>query len=249
MGCGSSTGNTADTQKSDSSKKQQEEPQQDQQDQQARGQPQEDNNKVQPAEEDAAPPPENAQENQEKKVIDWEAISAKLPTDRTAEEREKRFELFGQFDPNGNGYLSLAEVDKGCHDVLGLYDIFDAKPVVMRAFQAARGANDKRNKTGSHGPDYIEKCEFRLLLVYLRQYFELWQMFDRVDASDDRRVDLDEFKAAVAKIEAWGLQVDDAEAEFKAIDTNDGGKILFDEFASWALAKKLDLEEDDDFEA
>ena len=28
--------------------------------------------------------------------------------------------MFKQFDPNGNGYLSLAEIDKGIHDILGL---------------------------------------------------------------------------------------------------------------------------------
>merc|ERR1711991_202102 len=108
----------------------------------------------------------------------------------------------------------------------------------MRAFQAAKGANDSKNKKGSHGPDFIEKCEFRLLFVYLRQYFEIWQMFDEVDSSDDRRVNF----------EAWGLKIDNPEAEFKAIDKNGGGIILFDEFADWALRKQLDLEDDDDFE-
>ena len=42
--------------------------------------------------------------------IDWESINAKLPFQRTDEEKAKRRELFKQFDPNGNGYLSLAEV-------------------------------------------------------------------------------------------------------------------------------------------
>jgi hypothetical protein len=40
--------------------------------------------------------------------------------------------------------------------------------------------------------------------------------------------------------------VDDPEAEFKAIDKNGGGQLLFDEFAEWALKKQLDLEDDDD---
>ena len=44
--------------------------------------------------------------------IDWESINAKLPFQRTDEEKAKRRELFKQFDPNGNGYLSLAEVSK-----------------------------------------------------------------------------------------------------------------------------------------
>ena len=42
--------------------------------------------------------------------IDWEEINSKLPYERTKEQRAKRKELFTQFDPNGNGFLSLAEV-------------------------------------------------------------------------------------------------------------------------------------------
>ena len=41
--------------------------------------------------------------------IDWAAINEKLPYERTDEAKERRRKLFGQFDPNGNGYLSLAE--------------------------------------------------------------------------------------------------------------------------------------------
>ena len=44
--------------------------------------------------------------------IDWESINAKLPFQRTDEEKAKRRDLFKQFDPNSNGYLSLAEVRK-----------------------------------------------------------------------------------------------------------------------------------------
>ena len=42
--------------------------------------------------------------------IDWDTINAKLPYERSDEAKEKRRELFNQFDPNCNGYLSLAEV-------------------------------------------------------------------------------------------------------------------------------------------
>lgn len=37
-------------------------------------------------------------------------------------------------DMNGNGYLSLAEVDKGMRDVIRLPTLFELKPVLMRAF-------------------------------------------------------------------------------------------------------------------
>lgn len=57
----------------------------------------------------------------------------------------------------------------------------------------------------------MEKCEFRLLLVYLRQYFELFVMFNRIDTSDpvynDQRIDLNEFKAAVPLFKVWGYEV------------------------------------------
>jgi hypothetical protein len=61
-------------------------------------------------------------------------INAKLPSDKTAEAKAVRSKLFDQFDPNGNGYLSLAEADKGIRDVLGLEDVYEAKPAIMRAF-------------------------------------------------------------------------------------------------------------------
>lgn len=55
---------------------------------------------------------------------------------------------FAHYDVNGNGVLSLAEVDKGLNETLGLASIFDCKPVVMRAFQAARDGNKKNRKKG-----------------------------------------------------------------------------------------------------
>jgi len=187
-----------------------------------------------------------AAKNSVRGKINWDDIRAKLPTDRTEAAKTKRHELYRRCDPNGNGYLSLAEVDKGVRDELKLDTIFDVKPVLMRAFQAAKQINNARG-TSKHGPDYIEFAEFRLLLVYLRNYFEVWQMFDDVDTCDDRRIDVHEFSKGLKKLESWGLKHTDAEQEFNAIDTNRGGQILFDEFADWALKKKLDLTDDDDF--
>ncbi len=46
--------------------------------------------------------------------------AGKLPVGKSESDQSRRDELFQQFDPNGNGYLSLAEVDKGVKEVLGL---------------------------------------------------------------------------------------------------------------------------------
>uniref|UniRef100_A0A6T7RTW3 EF-hand domain-containing protein n=1 Tax=Hanusia phi TaxID=3032 RepID=A0A6T7RTW3_9CRYP len=47
-------------------------------------------------------------------------IAARLPTSKSDDEKTTRNALFKQFDPNGNGYLSLAEVDKGLREVICL---------------------------------------------------------------------------------------------------------------------------------
>ncbi|KAJ9457222.1 Flagellar calcium-binding protein [Diplonema papillatum] len=175
--------------------------------------------------------------------INWPEITAKLPSEKTAAAKAKRKELFNQMDPNGNGYLSLAEVDKGLRDTLQCDEVFDCKPAIIRAFNSAKDVAPSRTK---HSDDFVTRREFRVLMVALRQYFELWQMFDEVDTGDDRRVDKDEFRKAMPLLESWGVQVPDPDATFKEIDTNGGGQILFGEFCKWALKHSLDLTDDDD---
>ena len=76
-------------------------------------------------------------------------------------------------DMNGNGLLSLAEIDKGVRDEIKVQELFDAKPAIIRAFVFAknycpakdRGSKAKNNK---YADDYIEKNEFRVFLVALR---------------------------------------------------------------------------------
>mmetsp|Transcript_3033 Transcript_3033/g.7348 ORF Transcript_3033/g.7348 Transcript_3033/m.7348 type:complete len:130 (+) Transcript_3033:58-447(+) len=123
-------------------------------------------------------------------------IAARLPTSKSDDEKTTRNALFKQFDPNGNGYLSLAEVDKGLRETYGLDALYNCKPAIMRAFQASKGL--KKGK-GGREDDYVSRVEFRMLLVYLKQYFELFQIFSSMDQGQDRRVDVDEFKAATPK--------------------------------------------------
>jgi len=179
------------------------------------------------------------------KHVDWSAIRKKLPVKRTADEVAKRGKMFKEFDPNGNGYLSLAEVDKGIRDVLQLDNVFNCKPAIMRAFQAAKTKGSKRTK---YSDDYIEKNEVRIFLVYLRQYFEYWQMFERIDVNHDRKVSFTEFKQAIPIMEKWGIKLQDPAKTFRDVDENGGGVLLFDEFSHWAIKNSLDLEDDDDFE-
>ena len=163
-----------------------------------------------------------------------------LPTKRTEEDKQKRIAMFDSFDPNGNGYLSLAECDKGVFD-LGWQDC--PKPVLMRAFQAAKGVAQRHGSTDTTGESFIERPEFRLFLLYLDRYSDLWGVFSSLDSEADRRIDEAEFLKGISLMQSsWGVEIADPGEEFKKIDTNSGGKVLFDEFAAWALPLALSNE-------
>ena len=177
--------------------------------------------------------------------IDWDAIRQALPIQKNAEDWEKRNKIWSGIDMNGNGYVSLAELDKGLQDIMYNVDLFDCKPAIIRAHQAAK---NKVKTKKLHGPDYVERSEFRLCLVYLRQYFEYYEAFNRVDTNDDRRINMDEFMGAQEIMERWVGPIENMKAAFDDIDTNNGGMILFREFVRWATRKSLDLEDDDDYD-
>ena len=115
---------------------------------------------------------------------------------------------------------------------MNLPRLFDLKPVIIRAFITAK---DKVKSRHSYGDDYVSRGEFRLLLKYLRQYFEYWIAFDRVDSDSDRRINFNEFVAAKNIIERWGINMTNPDIMWNEIDTNGGGQVLFDEFCQWAI--------------
>lgn len=180
--------------------------------------------------------------------VDMAVLRNKLPTARTAEAKLQREKLFVDFDPNGNGYLSLAEIDKGARDVLKLNMLFDCKPVLMRAFQAARRSTPP--SAANHNGDYVTKRTFRLLLWYLKQYFNLWQLFAKADESEDRRISQDEFEKILPQLVEIGLVSSEESATperlFRDADADGGGMLLFEEFSQWALNRGLRAEADCD---
>jgi len=90
----------------------------------------------------------------------------------------------------------------------------------MRAYKAARSKGKNKSK---YSGDYVEKHEFRYFLLALRQYFEYWAAFARVDTGDDRRINKSEFKKAKSILEKWVGPIEDMDATFDEIDKNGGG--------------------------
>jgi len=84
--------------------------------------------------------------------------------DKTPIGKKKREVIFKEFDPNGNGMLSLTEIDRGVREILQCDHMFDVKPAIIRAFNSANKAFRKKGKVRS-AVDFIELKEFRLFLV------------------------------------------------------------------------------------
>ena len=176
--------------------------------------------------------------------FNWDEMMTKLPTGKT--ERTKRLELWNKLNEYGNGYMSYRRLMVQLTNYLDLPDVLRNKGPIKLAFDAAA---DYYSRNGVNKNDnLIEWMEFRIFLVYLRQYFEYWVMFQKVDSSGDHRISLDEFKNAVPKMKEWGVEIDNPEREFNNIDVSGEGTVTFDEFCNFAIQKSLDLEDDDGFD-
>jgi Ca2+-binding EF-hand superfamily protein len=94
---------------------------------------------------------------------------------------------FARWDVNGNGALSLAEIDKVAVEIFPKYD---HKSALMRAYKPA----------DADGDGCVGRAEFGKLLHYLIYFTDLWQTFDEIDADHDKRLDLGEFARASALV-------------------------------------------------
>lgn len=178
-----------------------------------------------------------------------------LPVGKDPASTAQRKRLFRQADLSGNGIVSLAECDRLIVAVLRITGVKDMKPVINRAFHAAR---DIVPAVGAISPHYIDFHEFRYFLVYLSHYLELFLIFCACDDGADRRMSYDEFQRAIPKLLEWGLEPHIAKVVkarpdlvFQSIDADGGGVVLFDEFCHWALWNHIfhqDGEDDEDME-
>ena len=180
--------------------------------------------------------------------FDWNDLRKNLPVGKTIEERKRRLELWKKLNEYGNGYMSLKRLNVQLTNYLDLPEILRNKGPIKLAFDAA---SDKYARNGIKKEDnLLEWMEFRIFLVYLRQYFEYWEMFQRIDSSGDLKITLDEFRKAIPKMKEWGVEIkeNEAEKEFNNIKVDNEDTISFEEFCNFAIQKSLDLIEDDDFD-
>ena len=74
-----------------------------------------------------------------------------------------------------------------------------------------------------------------MLIIYMKLYYDIGEIFEAIDDDDSKRLELDEFKAAGDKLEELGVDINDLENEFMKIDTSNNGTIYITEFSSRLL--------------
>lgn len=87
--------------------------------------------------------------------------------------------------------------------------------------------------------------EFRVFLRFLKKYFEYFEAFRRIDFNGNKRISIKEWLEAEFMIEKWIGEynyVTNLQQEFRAIDKNQNGFIIFSQFADWADRKHLDIQ-------
>jgi hypothetical protein len=60
-------------------------------------------------------------------------------------------------------------------------------------------------------------------------------MFEQIDTTGDGKISLEEFKKNIPLMKKWGVSISNPEAEFKLIDADSGGSILFREFSHYCI--------------
>ena len=189
-------------------------------------------------------------------TIDWTTLNVKLPTEKSSDgnddHTEQRRRIFTQyFDMNNNGYCSLAECDKGLTELLNDTSVNISKPVILRAFTSAKtvaqekGVHSNSSSSSSSG-DYIEFSELRYFLLYIKEYIQLWELFETIDNDNDRRISYDEFvNNTLPKLQSNEYYsrifptTTTTESIFQSIDTNNGGFILFNELTQYIINKRM----------
>jgi hypothetical protein len=79
--------------------------------------------------------------------------------------------LFSSIDNNGNGYASLAEIDKGLRTIVRIPEVPGLHTMMLRAYDKARVVKKSNNKLQN---DYVTKDEFVYMLLYMRVYYEFY---------------------------------------------------------------------------
>lgn len=187
-------------------------------------------------------------------------------TEKTAEGRRALKAAWSKADPNGNKLCSLAELDSFVENMLqsthgtdrgsALYKLF--RPSIINAFNDAKDYKKDDGKVipgtaAATQDDFVSPEEFRLFCAYAVIYAAMYDGFSTIDGGsagregDDRRIDLDEWLAGYENLAGYGFVAfldikndESATAAFNAMDQNQGGFVLLDEYCKFVKEAEIE---------
>lgn len=151
-----------------------------------------------------------------KHFAEFDALEEQMK--KTCRNREKCKKMWSTLDFNGNGVVSLAEIDKF---VVENYPLLNHKPALMRCYKCTMERKD----------EFLHRRDFKRFILNVFYFNKLYWLFDECNG-DDRRMTKEEFKHM---LQTLSVRMDPSTAaqEFQKMDKNGGGMVLFDEFCHW----------------
>lgn len=177
--------------------------------------------------------------------LNWDLSTYALPTGRDKESREARVNLFKYLDASANGSVGLVELKAGFSGMVSVPGNMDAKTLLSHGLEKAFEAVQDLMLDGfnSEKSDEISGREFRVFLIFLQRYLELYEIFCSIDNSSDQMIAVEEFVKAIPKLEAWGMNdpliIRNPEAAFRRMDKDGSGSVTFPEFAAFCVRQGL----------
>lgn len=181
----------------------------------------------------------------------WSVVDvAANATGSGPEGKAARDKLFANFDPNGNGRLSLSEAHAGMATLLSksatqrgrgeatvpLIPVAGDKKKFLFAVRTAFKASCSLLPDESDEADaFIDRRHFHAFLVHFRYHIEMLELFKDVDDTGQIQLSFDKFKAVMPDWESWHIPADQLQRKLGKGDFN-SGSIDFDDFAEWCTS-------------
>mmetsp|Transcript_8442 Transcript_8442/g.13499 ORF Transcript_8442/g.13499 Transcript_8442/m.13499 type:complete len:323 (-) Transcript_8442:43-1011(-) len=176
--------------------------------------------------------------------IRWDNMSYRLPTEKDKQSYIDRTALLKFLDRDNTGRIPIDQMKIGLSRIVSMPGMDDPEHILDEVCSLAqRAVADLMLQGVPRNSEDILAKEFRVFLMFLQGYLDLWEIFYDIDRLHDEMITLEEFATSAMKLREWGLK-DPAlnknpEHIFNQIDEDGSGFISFGEFADYCVRKGM----------